>query len=99
MTTTFFQPSIATDTHNRRRSPMAWLATLLRPQVAPRPGQHTPSAGKTPDDAAHEAAAVRALAYRHLPTDPGFASDLFAAADRHQAVWEGASAAPAAQQR
>jgi hypothetical protein len=37
-----------------------------------------------PDDAVRDAAGVRALAYRHLKTDPGFAADLFAAADRHE---------------
>lgn len=31
-----------------------------------------------------EAAAVRELAYRVQSTDPGFAADLFAAADRHE---------------
>jgi len=35
---------------------------------------------------AHEAAAVRALARRHMDTDPGFAADLFAAADRHEST-------------
>jgi hypothetical protein len=33
---------------------------------------------------AAEAADVRAMAYRVLNTDPGFAADLFAAADRHE---------------
>jgi hypothetical protein len=31
-----------------------------------------------------EAAAVREMAYRVQRTDPGFAADLFAAADRHE---------------
>jgi hypothetical protein len=31
-----------------------------------------------------EAARVRALAQMHLSSDPGFAADLFAAADRHE---------------
>lgn len=31
-----------------------------------------------------EAAAVRDMAYRVQRTDPGFAADLFAAADRHE---------------
>ena len=35
--------------------------------------------------AAIEAAQVRALARRHAGTDPGFAADLMAAADRHEA--------------
>jgi hypothetical protein len=36
-------------------------------------------------EAAVEAARVRALARRHAHTDPGFAADLMAAADRHEA--------------
>jgi hypothetical protein len=35
--------------------------------------------------AAIEAARVRAMARRHASTDPGFAADLMAAADRHEA--------------
>ena len=33
-----------------------------------------------------EAAQVRALARLHLNSDPGFAADLFAAADRHEST-------------
>ena len=36
--------------------------------------------------AARDAAHVRALARLHAQTDPGFASDLMAAADRHEAT-------------
>ena len=36
--------------------------------------------------ATRDAAQVRALARLHAPTDPGFASDLNAAADRHEAL-------------
>ena len=36
------------------------------------------------DKATREAAAVRALAYRYLESDRGFAADLYAAADRHE---------------
>jgi len=36
-------------------------------------------------EAAIEAARVRAMARRHASTDPGFAADLMAAADRHEA--------------
>ena len=43
--------------------------------------------------AASEAAKVRALADRVSLTDRGFASDLYAAADRHEQSFEGASAA------
>jgi hypothetical protein len=35
-----------------------------------------------------EAARVRAMARRHAATDPGFAADLMAAADRHEAQHE-----------
>jgi hypothetical protein len=41
------------------------------------------SAADGSEDPERQAAAVRALAYEHLKTDPGFAADLFAAADRH----------------
>ena len=34
--------------------------------------------------AVHAAAAVRAMAQRYAATDPGFAADLRAAADRHE---------------
>ena len=40
--------------------------------------------GAAPGDVVRDAADVRALAYRHLKSDPGFAADLFAAADRHE---------------
>jgi hypothetical protein len=36
--------------------------------------------------AAVEAAQVRAMARRHAATDPGFAADLQAAADRHESA-------------
>lgn len=43
-----------------------------------------PSASTNATDAAKEAALVRAMARRHAATDPGFAADLMAAADRHE---------------
>jgi hypothetical protein len=43
--------------------------------------------------AVEEAAAVRALADTYRDSDPGFASDLYAAADRHEAAAEAAEAA------
>ena len=43
-----------------------------------------PKVPKTADDLAREAAEVRAMAYQYLKTDPGFAGDLFAAANRHE---------------
>jgi hypothetical protein len=49
------------------------LSTLRRSPVAP-----------GPREIAREAAAVRELAWSHLKTDPGFAADLFAAANRHE---------------
>ena len=35
-------------------------------------------------EAAREVARVRAMARHHMATDPGFAADLLAAADRHE---------------
>lgn len=49
------------------------LASLLEARVRP-----------APHDFAREAAALRELAYGHLQSDPGFAADLFAAANRHE---------------
>lgn len=91
MTTTFIHQAIATTAHSSRKSPMAWLATLLRPLTA-QPGAHT-RAGKKSLDADRAAAAVRAMAYRHRPSEPGYAADLFAAADRHQSMARGDTAA------
>jgi hypothetical protein len=39
-----------------------------------------------PRDRAREAASVRALADTYLKTDPGFAADLYAVADRHEHI-------------
>lgn len=36
-----------------------------------------------------QAAAVRALAHEFVQSDPGFAADLFAAADRHEMLHDG----------
>jgi hypothetical protein len=36
--------------------------------------------------AAREASTLRALARHHMATEPGFAADLMAAADRHEAA-------------
>jgi len=41
------------------------------------------------NQAAREAADVRAMARQYLKTDPGFAADLFAAADRHEELYAG----------
>jgi hypothetical protein len=49
----------------------AWHAATRKPQATPR-------------SAAEDAAAVRALADTYRQSDPGFASDLYAAADRHE---------------
>jgi hypothetical protein len=43
----------------------------------------TPQQGAT-REAARQVAAVRALADHYRRSDPGFASDLYAAADRHE---------------
>jgi hypothetical protein len=39
------------------------------------------------NQAAREAADVRVMARQYLKTDPGFAADLFAAADRHEELY------------
>ncbi len=44
------------------------------------------------DDPVAEAASVRALADSYRRSDPGFASDLYAAADRHENAAEAAAA-------
>jgi hypothetical protein len=46
----------------------------------------------TLDQAAWEAARVRALASQYARSEPGFAADLYAAADRHQSLAEEAVA-------
>lgn len=94
MTTTFIHQSVSTTGHSSRRSPVAWLAALLRPQTA-QSGKHA-RAAKSPLDADRAAATVRAMANRHLPTEPGFAADLFAAADRHQSMAHGNTTAATA---
>jgi hypothetical protein len=53
----------------------AWRAMAKKAEPAPR-------------SAAEELAAVRALADSYRRTDPGFASDLYAAADRHELALE-----------
>lgn len=52
-----------------------WLAT--RRPASGRPALH---------DVARDAEMVRELARRHAAADPGFAADLLAAADRHEAA-------------
>jgi hypothetical protein len=49
----------------------AWHAATQKPQAKPR-------------SVADDAAAVRALADSYRQSDPGFASDLYAAAERHE---------------
>lgn len=44
-----------------------------------------------PRSTAEEAAAVRALADSYRRTDPGFASDLYAAVDRYESACEAAA--------
>ena len=63
-------------------SPGTWLGAALRGlkwlPAAP--------ARSAPRDRAGEAASVRALANSYLRTDPRFAADLYAAADRHEQI-------------
>lgn len=53
----------------------AWRTVMTKTQAAPR------SLGE-------ELASVRALADSYRNSDPGFASDLYAAADRHERAFE-----------
>lgn len=55
--------------------------------LSSRPARRVASPGE-------EAAAVREFAYRVRATDPGFAADLFAAADRHEVAAESIVIAP-----
>jgi hypothetical protein len=66
-----------------------------RPMTAPRQpgwfrrlGAHLGRGVSELQAIADEAAAVRAMAYRLQDSQPGFASDLLAAADRHQQPFE-----------
>lgn len=45
-----------------------------------------PAAVSATESASREAQAVRRLAYSYAQTDPGFASDLYAAAARHEGL-------------
>ena len=60
------------------RGRQLWRAATTRVEAAPR-------------SAAEELAAVRALADSYRRSDPGFASDLYAAADRHEIANESAA--------
>jgi hypothetical protein len=64
-----------------RGAAAAWR--LVSGLIAARRGAH---ATRGALEAARDAAHVRALARLHAPTDPGFAADLMAAADRHEAA-------------
>jgi hypothetical protein len=55
-----------------------WVAALLNA---------LPSGTPTPRYPSREAARVRALAHRYEGSDPRFASELYAAADRHEALY------------
>lgn len=73
---------------DRRQADDPALARQLREAAgfASHPGQ-PPAASPAPApllEAASEAEAVRELAQSHLKADPGFAADLFAAANRHE---------------
>jgi len=59
----------------------ARAAAALGRLLARRPRERSPA-----ESAAREAAMVRAMACHHMSTDPGFAADLMAAADRHEAA-------------
>jgi hypothetical protein len=57
----------------------AWRAVTTKTETVPR-------------GLSEELTAVRAMADRYRRSDPGFASDLYAAADRHERAFEEAAA-------
>ena len=61
-----------------------WSQGLLKMTGAWLRGPTHRRAEVMPDETDVDLAAVRALAHSHLKSDPGFASDLYAAADRHE---------------
>jgi hypothetical protein len=69
-------PSATQFLFNRGRQ--LWRAATTRAEAAPR-------------TTAEELASVRALADSYRQSDPGFASDLYAAADRHELASEDAA--------
>jgi hypothetical protein len=71
-------------THSTALWPQFGLFQWLRERWA--------SAGQArADEPTDDAASVRALADRYRRSDPGFASDLYAAADRHERAAEAAA--------
>jgi hypothetical protein len=60
------------------------LAAALRSPL--KAAQSAPALTRA-EAAAREAEAVRNLAYSYSKTDPGFAADLYAAADRHEGLY------------
>jgi hypothetical protein len=85
------------NTHEAATGRIAWregltakLTALVRRLPAWRRQPVSPA-----DGAACDAAAVRALADRYRRSDPGFASDLYAAADRSEQIYEAARIAAA----
>jgi len=62
----------------------ALIPAALRRTSDPVQAVHAPTRAQT---AAIEAHRVRELAYRYSKTDPGFASDLYAAAARHEGLY------------
>ena len=77
-------------------TPGAWIAACSMSAMARSSSSSSPAltamipegfkrpAPVAPSSAAREAAAVRELANSYLKTDPGFAGDLYAAANRHE---------------
>lgn len=68
-----------------------WRHTLLLPAraILRKPAEWRAKAGVR--EVGEDAAAVRALADSFRKSDPGFASDLYAAADRHERELEAAA--------
>ncbi len=83
-TTTVGSIGLRTYSGRPTRAPSEWLAgaaSVLRDFLSLRRA--------TPEEiSAREVQAVRAMAYEFRNTDPGFASDLYAAACRHESASE-----------
>lgn len=83
-TTTFSTPS-----HSATQTAVsgAWRATIgaiQRVALSYLRSRHRRAPAAQRGSPAQEANNVRAMAFAQMKTDPGFAADLFAAADRHE---------------
>lgn len=83
MTTTTLQMKVQRGrfTHHALAALVGLLPAALRSDA-----KRAAPAMSISEAASHEAAKVRELAYSYSKTDPGFASDLYAAAARHESL-------------